>query len=101
MAESKSTKTTTTKKKTVWGLNKISFYVICAMAILYLLASILSLCGINSVVIQALQGLATAASICIVGYLAWFYVKNMTTVWKVLYAVCLVVVLLGIVIPML
>ena len=98
MAESKTTKTT--KKRTSWGLNKISFYVIGAMAILYLIASILSLCGISSVVIQALQGLATAASICIVGYRAWFYVKNAPTVWKVLYAVCLVVVLIGIVIPM-
>jgi len=107
MAEQKKTttkKTTTTttssKHSEVWGINKISFYTIGAMAILYLLASILSLCGLNLVVIQVLQGLATAISICICGYLAWKYVKHKPTVWKVLFLVLLLVVLLGIIIPM-
>ena len=109
MAEQKKTttkKTTTTSSSTsrsssnVWGINKISFYTIGAMAILYLLASILSLCGLNLVIIQVLQGLATAISICICGYLAWHYVKHKTTVWKVLFLVFLLVVLIGIIIPM-
>ena len=101
------TTTTTTKKSSkrsgglkTWGLNKISFWCIGAMAIFYLIASILSLCGITSKVIPALQGIATALGICIVAYVAWRYVKPKQTVWKVLYFVLLLVVILGIIIPL-
>ena len=110
----KSTTSSTTQKSTqssnktsrrsgginTWGLNKISFWCIGAMAIFYLIASILSLCGITSKVIPALQGIATALAICIVAYVAWRYVKPKQTVWKVLYFVLLLVVILGIIIPL-
>ena len=101
-SSSSSTKKTTSSssRSTVWGLNKISFWVIGAMAILYLVASILSLCGVNLKVVSALQGVATAMAICIAAVLAWRYVKNKQTVWKVLYFVLLIVVLLGIVLPL-
>ncbi len=100
------TKTTTSTKSTrrsgsgVWGLNKISFWCIGAMAILYLISSILSLCGVSLKAVLVLQGLATAVAICLVAVLAWRYVKNKQTVWKVLYVVLLLVVLLGIIIPL-
>lgn len=109
---SKSTTTTTTTKTTTskstrhsggirtWGLNKISFWCIGAMAILYLIASILALCGVNLQIVTALQGVATALAICIVAFLAWKYVRNKQTVWKVLYVVLLLVVLLGIILPL-
>lgn len=101
-SSSSSTKKTTSSssRSTVWGLNKISFWVIGAMAILYLVASILSLCSVNLKVVSALQGVATAMAICIAAVLAWRYVKNKQTVWKVLYFVLLLVVLLGIVLPL-
>ena len=101
-SSSSSTKKTTSSssRSTVWGLNKISFWVIGAMAILYLVASILSLCGVNLKVVSALQGVATAMAICIAAVLAWRYVKNKQTVWKVLYFVLLLVVLLGIVLAL-
>lgn len=102
-----SSTTTTTKKSTtssrssMWGINKISFWVIGAMAILYLVASILAICGLkNPKIISALQGVATAMAICIAAVLAWKYVRNKQTVWKVLYFVLLLVVLLGIVLPL-
>lgn len=113
MAETKTTKKSTTKttpksstsKSTkrssgLWGLNKTSFWCIGGMAILYLVASILALCGLSTKIILALQGLATAIAICLVACLAWRYVKNKPAVWKVLYVVFLLVVLLGIVIPL-
>ena len=101
-SSSSSTKKTTSSssRSTEWGLNKISFWVIGAMAILYLVASILSLCGVNLKVVSALQGVATAMAICIAAVLAWRYVKNKQPVWKVLYFVLLLVVLLGIVLPL-
>ena len=102
-----SSTTTTTKRSTtssrssMWGINKISFWVIGAMAILYLVASRLAICGLkNPKIISALQGVATAMAICIAAVLAWKYVRNKQTVWKVLYFVLLLVVLLGIVLPL-
>ena len=104
---SSTTKTQSTKSNKrssggirTWGLNKISFWCIGAMAILYLIASILALVGCNLKVVAALQGLATAVAICIVAFLAWKYVRPKQTVWKVLYFVLLLVVLLGIIIPL-
>lgn len=101
-SKSSSSKSTTKTKRTrtVWGLNKISFWTIGAMAILYLVASVLALCGVNLKVVQALQGVATAFAICIVAYLAWKYVRSKPAVWKVLYFVLLLVVLLGIILPL-
>ena len=101
-SKSSSSKSTTKTKRTrtVWGLNKISFWTIGAMAILYLVASILALCGVNLKVVQALQGFATAIAICIVAYLAWKYVKSKPTVWKVLYFVLLLVLLVAIILPL-
>lgn len=102
----KSTSTTSTTKKssgsksTPWGLNKLSFWCIGAMAILYLIASILALCGVNLKVVSALKDCATALAICIVAYLAWKYVRGKQTVWKVLYFVLLLVVILGIILPL-
>ncbi len=104
MAEKKTTttKTTTTKRRTrsVWGLNKISFYLMGAVAILYLIGLILSACGVNMKVVTALQGLATALMICIVAYLGWKYVKPKQTVWLVLYFTFLLVIIAGIIVPL-
>ncbi len=83
-----------------WSLNKISFYTIGAVAILYLVSAILALCSVNLKVVSILQGFATAILICIAAYLAWKYVRNKATVWKVLYFVLLLVVILGIILPL-
>ncbi len=112
-AETKTTTTTTTttsssKSKSssrksgvfAWGLNKLSMYTIVAVALLYAISMVLSLCGVSLKVVSALQGLATAVMICIVAYLAWKYVARKETVWKVLYIICLCLVLAGIVIPL-
>ncbi len=102
MAEKKSssTKSSSSKSTTVWGLNKISMYVIVAVAILYLVSMILSLAGVNLKVVSALQGVATAIMICITAVLAWRYVAKKPTVWKVLYFVCLLVVIAGVIVPL-
>lgn len=103
---STTTQKSTTKKRRsnggirTWGLNKLSFYCIGAIAIFYLIASVLALCGVSATLVVALQGVATALAICIVSYNAWKYVAHKQTVWKVLYFVLLLVVLMGIVIPL-
>ena len=103
-SSSSSSSSNSSKRKSggirTWGLNKISFWVVGAIAILYLIASILSLCGASFKAVSVMQGVATAFAICIVAYLAWRYVKPKQMVWKVLWFVFLLVVLLGIVIPL-
>lgn len=92
------------KKKSSGGsgisLNKVSFWLICVTAILYLVAMILHLVGIEAVIVSAFQAVATAIMIIVVAILAWRYVKNKQTVWKILYIVCLLVVIVGIIIPL-
>ena len=100
MATKKTTTKTTKSSNSGWGLNKISFYVLGAMAVLYILTTVLALLPINFKVVSALQGLATAVAICIVAYIAWKYVAHKATVWKVLYVVFLLLVIAGIIIPL-
>lgn len=83
-----------------WSVNKIAFYTICAVAILYLVSTILGACGVSLKVISALQGVATAMLIILASVLAWRYVAKKQMVWKVLFLVCLLVVILGIIIPL-
>ena len=107
------TKKTTTKTETkttksssnngsifAWGINKLSMYTIITIALLYAISTVLALCGVNLKIISALQGLATAVMICIVAYLAWKYASKKEMVWKVLYIICLCLVLAGVVIPL-
>ena len=103
MAEKKSEnnkKQKKTRSATVWSLNKISFYLIVATAILYLVAMILHVVGLPAYVVGMLQSIATAIMICVVAILAYRYVRNKPTVWLVLYIVVLLVVLVGSVIPL-
>ena len=98
------TKTTRSSSKGngvfAWGINKLSMYTIIAIALLYAISTVLALCGVSLKVISALQGLATAVMICIVAYLAWKYASKKEMVWKVLYIICLCLVLAGVVIPL-
>ena len=96
---SKSTKSSSSTSS-VWGLNKISMYTLVATALLYVIALVLSCVGVNSKIVGSLQGVATAIMICIVAVLAWRYVRAKQAVWKVLYILCLLLVLAGIVVPL-
>ena len=86
------------RSHSAWSLNKISFYLIVATAILYLVGMILSCLKLSGPVL-ILQGIANAIMICVVAVLAYRYIRNKPTVWLVLYIVTLLVVLVGIVIP--
>lgn len=97
---SSSSSSSSSSKRTVWGLNKISFWVIVAVTILYAVSLVLGACGISLVVVGALQGVATAIMITIVAILAWRYVRPKQMVWKVLYFICLLIVIAGIIVPL-
>ncbi len=98
---SKSSKSSSSSsRRSTWGLNKISFWTIVAVTVLYAIALILSACNINATVVNALQGIATAIMIVIVAILAWKYVRSKQMIWKVLYFVCLLIVIAGIIVPL-
>ena len=82
------------------SLNKASFWLLVATAIIYLVAMILSMAGVNLKIVSALQGLASALMIVVVAILAWRYVSKKQTVWKVLYFVVLLVIILAIILPL-
>lgn len=96
----KSSKSTTKKSSTVWSLNKVSMWILVAAALLYVIAMILSLVDVNFVVVTALQNIAMAVMVVIVSILAWRYVRNKEIVWKVLYVLCLLLVIAGIIVPL-
>jgi len=104
MANKKSSKSSnssnSSSRSSFWSLNKISFWTIVTVTILYLVALVLSACGINARIVGALQGVATAIMILIVSVLAWRFVRSKALVWKILYVICLLVVLAGIVVPL-
>lgn len=99
-SSSKSSSRTTRSSSSFWGLNKISMYTLVAVALLYVISMILSLVGVNLKIVAALQGVATAIMICIVAVLAWRYVKPKQAVWKVLYILSLLLVIVGVIIPL-
>ena len=98
--KSSSSKSSSSSSSNKWGLNKISFWVIVAVTIIYAVSLVLGACGINLVIVSALQGVATAIMITIVAILAWRYVRPKQAVWKVLYFICLLIVIAGIIVPL-
>ena len=98
--KSSSSKSSSSSSSNKWGLNKISFWVIVAVTIIYAVSLVLGACGINLVIVSALQGVATAIMITIVAILALRYVRPKQAVWKVLYFICLLIVIAGIIVPL-
>jgi hypothetical protein len=85
------------------GLSRISFWIIFTVAILQLLAMLLSYLKLSwqpiDTVIAAIQAVAYALMLIIVGILAWRYVAGKGFAWKLLYIIMLLVVLACIVLP--
>lgn len=81
------------------GLNQLSFWLLVATAILYLIALVLGWCNVSSSLIWWMRSVAAALAVCVVALLAWHYVAGKPTVWKILYLVVLLIVLVGIILP--
>ena len=86
------------KNNSSW-LSKLAFWTIVAVTLLYATSIILSACGIVSWVVSALQSVATGLLILIAALLGWNHVKFKSVAWKILYIICLVVVIAGVVVP--
>ena len=99
--KSESKKSESSSKSSFWSLNKISFWLIVAIAILYLIAAIFSAVGVNALATaaRALMAVGAALTTCVVAVLAWRFVRGKDVAWKILYFVVLLVVLVGLVLP--
>lgn len=84
-----------------WGMRKFSFWTIGAICILQLTIMVLSLLNLSDFngILGALKSLAMILALIIPAMVAWDYVKNKQTVWKVLYFIFLLVLLITIIIP--
>lgn len=98
--EQKKTSSTTHISSEHWSLAKVAFVIIIAVAVLYLVNSLLAILGIGAGFVTALQAVCSAAALAVVGFVGWGYVKNRKNGnLQVLYFIALVLVLVGIVIP--
>ncbi len=88
------------RRSSGWSLNKISFWTIVMVTLLYAVGLVLAACKVDSRIVGWLQGVAMAIMIIVVSVLAWRYVRNKQTVYIVLYIICLLVVIAGIVVPL-
>lgn len=91
-------KKSSSNKSTI-SLSKVAFWTIVAAAILYLVGIICSFIPGVGVVVKVFTAIASAVMVVIAAIVAWKYVKNKQIVWKILYIVCLLVVIVGIIIP--
>jgi len=96
------TKSSSNKRRVTWSLNKISFWLLGAAAILYLIGLVLTAINASklSTAVSAMQAIATALMICVVGVLGWRYVHKKQVVWLVLYITFMLVIVAGIIVPM-
>lgn len=88
------------KKSGGLSLNKLSFWTIVAVALLYAVGLVLAACKVDIKIVGWLQGVATAIMIIIVSILAWRHIRNRQAVYIVLYIICLLIVIAGIVVPL-
>ncbi|MCI5819605.1 MAG: hypothetical protein MRZ86_03385 [Acidaminococcus sp.] len=80
--------------------NKLAFFTLCLIAIVYLVAMILHLVEVSSLAVTILQNVGAILLLIICGICGWNYVASKATVYKVLYIVVILVILVAIVIPM-
>lgn len=98
--ETKKTSSSTHISNGNWSLSKVSFVIILAVAVLYLISSVFAILGISAGFVTAMQAVCSAAALAVVGFIGWNYVKNRKRDdLKVIYIIALILVLVGIVIP--
>lgn len=84
----------------VWSLNKIAFWSLTVMAVMYLVAAILHFVGLPALIVSWIQAVATAVALCLVAVLAYRFIRNKPIVWLVLYILVLLIVLVFIILPL-
>ncbi len=97
---SSSKSSSSSRRSSGWGLNKISFWTIVVVTILCAIALVLSACGVSATAVSVMKDIAMAIMIVIVSILAWRYIRPKPMVWKVLYIICILIVIAAIIVPL-
>lgn len=84
---------------TKWSLRKVAFLTIVALGVLHLVSAFLAIFGLQSIV-SGLQAVASAVATAIVAVLSWSYAAERNKEWKIIYFICLLVVIVGIIVPL-
>ena len=84
---------------TKWSLRKVAFLTIVALGVLHLVSAFLALFKLQTIV-SGLQAFASAVATSIVAVLSWSFASERNKQWKIIYFVCLAVVILGIIVPL-
>jgi hypothetical protein len=111
-AKTETSKTTETKTETnssgkhplyldmtKWSLRKVAFLTIVALGVLHLVSAFLAIFNLQSIV-SGLQAVASAIATAIVAVLSWSYAAERNKEWKIIYFICLLVVVIGIIVPL-
>ena len=101
-SEKKSEKKSSNNGGSRISLNKLSFWTLTVIAIVYLVAGILRMVDANRLADAAnwVGAIAGAIATCIVAVLAYRYIRNKPLVWLVLYILVLLIVLVFIILPL-
>ena len=83
-----------------WSLSKVAFLVIIALAVLHLLSSLFAIFGIPTKIISSIQAIASGIATAIVAIVSWNYAKQRNKEWKIIYFICLAIVVLCIIVPL-
>ena len=94
----KSSSSSNSSGSRMWSMNKISFWTIVVASIVYLLGVVLGkLVPSLGVLVSIAQSIVIVVMTTIVAIHAWKFVRNRQTIWIVLFVVCLLVILVGII----
>lgn len=85
-----------------WNINKVGFWTLTIVALMYLVAQVLRWIGFNNsaAIANWIGAIAGAIALCLVAVLAYRYVRNKPVVWLILYILVLLIVIVFIILPL-
>ena len=88
------------KKNNAPFLSKVSFWTIFLITLVYATSIVLSILEIEAWIIGTLNSISTGLLVLIAAFHGWQYVTSKAILYKIVYIICLAVVIAGIVVPM-
>ena len=81
------------------SLNKVAFYTLVVAAVVLMIQAVLTRVLGGSVILSAISAVIQIILYALAGILGWRYVKNKQTVWKVLYILAALVLIVAVILP--
>ncbi|MFW5780825.1 MAG: hypothetical protein ACOCWI_05180 [Bacillota bacterium] len=78
---------------------KVAFYTFIFAAIIYLIQALLSFVNISSGVLQAIQSIVIIVLFAVTGVAGWQFCKTKSFVYKLLYFISVLIILVSVVLP--